>query len=56
MWKTDIHARSCFQKWKLKPNRTTGIVATLFGLLKPVIVTLPVALRQVIMLVVDANW
>ena len=59
MPKTDIHARSCFQKWKLKPNRTTGIVATLLGLLKPVMVTnkdvclnLPVAIRQVIVLVV----
>ena len=59
MWKTDIHARSCFQKWKLKPNRTAGIVATLLGLLKPVMVTnkdvclnLPVAIRQVIVLVV----
>ena len=49
----DIHAQSCFQQWKLKPNRKTGIVATLLGLLKPVMITkecltLPVVIRQVI--------
>ena len=59
MWKTDIHARSCFQKWKLKPNRTTGIVATLLDFLKPVMVTnkdvclnLLVMIRQAIVLAV----
>ena len=62
-WKTDIHAQSCFQQWKLKPNRTAGIVATLLGLLKPVMVTnkdvclnLPVAIRQVIVQVADTKW